>query len=53
MGDDGTSYFYQNVSQKKTHGGTFNINYNNNNRLKLNGGINILESRGKKRKKLA
>lgn len=41
MGTDGVSYFYQNISQKKTHGGTFTLNYNNNNRLKMNAGVTL------------
>ncbi|MBD0403660.1 TonB-dependent receptor [Flammeovirga sp. EKP202] len=41
MGEDGVSYFYQNVSQKRTHGGTFSVNYNNNNRLKMNAGVTL------------
>ncbi|WP_172826777.1 TonB-dependent receptor domain-containing protein [Flammeovirga sp. SJP92] len=41
MGDDGISYFYQNISQKKTHGGTFNVSYNNNNLFKVNAGVTL------------
>lgn len=40
-GTDGVSYYYDNFSQKKTQGGTFTVNYNKNNRLKMNAGVTI------------
>ncbi|WP_044206296.1 TonB-dependent receptor [Flammeovirga sp. OC4] len=41
MSTDGVSYYYDNFSQKRTHGGTFSVNYNNNNRLKMNAGVTL------------
>lgn len=37
--DDVNYYYYNNISEKKTHGGSFNVIYNYNNNLKLNGGV--------------
>ncbi|NLR89859.1 TonB-dependent receptor [Flammeovirga agarivorans] len=41
QGEDGRSYIYTNVSQKKTQGGTFKATYNNNNKLKIDAGVTL------------
>ncbi|AZQ60889.1 TonB-dependent receptor [Flammeovirga pectinis] len=41
QGQDGVSYVYTNVTQKKTHGGTFKVGYNNNNKLKIDAGVTL------------
>ncbi len=41
QGTDGQSYYYQNVAQKKTHGGTLSVLYNWKNRLKYSAGFTL------------
>ncbi|MDW7692918.1 TonB-dependent receptor [Flammeovirgaceae bacterium SG7u.111] len=41
QGDDGIVFYYQNVSEKKTHGGTLSANFNNDNRLKASLGFTL------------
>ncbi|MGL1886358.1 MAG: TonB-dependent receptor [Reichenbachiella sp.] len=41
QGTDGVSYFYQNISEKKTQGGTANVSYNWNNRIQSSVGFTL------------
>ncbi|NME66539.1 TonB-dependent receptor [Flammeovirga aprica] len=41
VASDTGEFYYQNISQKRTQGGTFSVNYNHNNRFKMNAGVNL------------